>query len=553
MRTIALLIIAVQCRAQAPQSPVASEKVGHVEGIVTNVAGEPLQRATVRLIGQPSFVAETGVTGKFAIESIPPGRYTLYAERAGYVRQVYGARIPGKGGAVFSLGPGQRLSGIELKLTQQGIVQGRVTDEYGEPVANARVAIHFKTYLSNRQLFLHRSVTAGAEGEFSIGELGPDRYYISASDPISSARARDAPTAGAVTQGHVTTYYPGVIRAADATGVEVGPGAEIRGLEIRLQKTPVYRIRGRIAENTPPRGSLAVAMEPAEPSIMNDGNRQIGRNFADGSFEFTGVSPGEYTLLILMTPGIARSDQLTGYRRITITDQNVDDLVLALWPPAVITGGILREGSAEKDSAAGGLMPRVTLTIDGEIPGRSTYTADPKADGTFVLSGVMPAKYRVVINRLGEGVYLKSVRFGGSDVTHNLLDLTAGSDGKLDVQVSSGAADVNGVVRNSHGEAVPSVTVSLWSPGRGSDGAVEFVADTSTGLDGTFRISAIPPGKYRIAAWEEIVTGLWAVPEFLHSFEGKAIEVELGENQHANVDPALISSQAIEREESRLR
>ncbi len=42
---------------------------------------------------------------------------------------------------------------------------------------------------------------------------------------------------------------PSTTDPAAAAPVEVGPGAEVRGLNIRLARIPVYRIRGRVVDS----------------------------------------------------------------------------------------------------------------------------------------------------------------------------------------------------------------------------------------------------------------------------------------------------------------
>ena len=104
-----------------------------VSGAVTNAStGEPVRRAMVllrRVDSSPGTAtvnttnsASTDGAGQFAIAGIAPGKYRLYAERNGFVAGQYGARGPGKAGTLMTLEPGQKSSGLAIRLTPHGAV-----------------------------------------------------------------------------------------------------------------------------------------------------------------------------------------------------------------------------------------------------------------------------------------------------------------------------------------------------------------------------------------------------------------------------------------------
>src|ERR1700732_2409961 len=101
--TLSVLLTARLFAQTAGAAQPQAEKA-RVEGQITNLAGEPLKKAMVRLQGnfvgslppggQPampaSYSSETDAAGHFVFEEVDPGRYTLSAERSGYVRGTYG-------------------------------------------------------------------------------------------------------------------------------------------------------------------------------------------------------------------------------------------------------------------------------------------------------------------------------------------------------------------------------------------------------------------------------------------------------------------------------
>ena len=107
------------------QSPVAAQK-GTVSGTVTNTAGAPLRRVSLRLTPQPiSFPAapasilatETDSQGNFTFDEVAPGRYLLGAQRAGYQSASY----DNGRGRVLTVQPGQKTTDIVIKMTPKAL------------------------------------------------------------------------------------------------------------------------------------------------------------------------------------------------------------------------------------------------------------------------------------------------------------------------------------------------------------------------------------------------------------------------------------------------
>ena len=78
----------------------AAAHTARLEGQVLTQTGEPLRKTTVRLMyyyadrssNAISYADTTDGAGKFVFEGVLPGRYTLSAERTGFLPQNYGAR-----------------------------------------------------------------------------------------------------------------------------------------------------------------------------------------------------------------------------------------------------------------------------------------------------------------------------------------------------------------------------------------------------------------------------------------------------------------------------
>jgi hypothetical protein len=236
----------------------------------------------------------------------------------------------------------------------------------------------------------------------------------------------------------------------------------------------------------------------------------------------------------------------------------VDGLVVQLGPGAEITGTISTDGSAPQQQQQGGTpgmnaRPAVRLLPADEVPQIAGMNPQFNDDGTFAIHNVMPAIYRVQVQSLPQGTYVKSIRFGSQDLMKTPLDLTGGSGGAINVVLSPNAGDISGTVHGADGMPLASAVVTLWTPGVPEGGVTDFTRIALTDANGQFKFASLPPGNYRIAAWEQIDPGLGTVPEFRMKFESKAASVKLEENAHESIEAPLIGRDAIETEAAKLQ
>jgi hypothetical protein len=577
-----------QVFAQAPQPTV--EKA-HLEGQITNLAGEPLKKAAVRLQGTftstpttntgaapampTAYTSESDAAGHFVFEEVEPGRYTLSAERTGYVRSSYGARSASSPPTVMNLAAGQKMTGISVKLTPQGIISGKITDEDGDPVERAQVMILQWRY-QNGQRALMPSGTASmtlADGSFQISGLAEGRYYLSAADlrqSIISMGPAEQPGRKGPQESYVTTYYPNGTDVANAVPVNVASGAEVHGIEIRLQKARVFRVHGKLVGGGPFNNAAMQLIPNGDgmgmfAAIFSGSPMSVVRT--DGTFDFPRALPGTYLIRSqVLRMNNDATTPLYAYHVITVSNANIDDLEVPVMPPSELSGKVTIEGQdqqqkqqndAARSTAAGSQAPTARPTV-GLIPsqfspGSNAVTAQSSDDGTFRLKNIGPDKYRINVNGLPAGTYVKQIRYGGQDVGKSVLDATSGASGELHVLLSPDAADLSGVVHNSKGDVMPGVTVNLWEPATANTLPEELLnRATVADQNGNFQMRNPPPGEYRVAAWETFDSNLQD-PQFRAKFESQAATVKLAASAHANVDAPGISQEAIDVESAKLK
>ncbi|HEV2688316.1 MAG TPA: carboxypeptidase-like regulatory domain-containing protein, partial [Bryobacteraceae bacterium] len=568
MRTLLFASLATIVLAQTP--PTQPEDKGRIEGVLVNQAnGQPLKKGTVSLraaVTGPrpadpsatpnSYSVASDAEGRFVFEQVDPGQYTLMADRPGYIHATYRS----SSGAVLNLSPGQTIKNLRFTITPQGVIAGHVVDEDGDPITEVRVqAMRWVSLNGVRRLGFGQGIPVDDQGNFRISNLPAAHYVLSAEfnrpPPLNTGKNQDA---------YVTTYYPNALEVSEAAQIALTAGAEVTNVEIRLRKVRVFRVRGKIVD---PSGALvrntALALFPKNASPTAG---YTGRNLAisrDGNFEFSSVRPGSYFVEPAMNVFFSGGDQnetgtnkkLFGRYAVTVSDADLKDIVVSLNAGATLTGTIATEDGPTQPPPTGGSstapapkpppLPTVRLApADSAVV--NPYNARSNADGTFEVRDLAPERYRINVDGTADGSYVKSIRFGNEDVTHGILDLTPGMGGAIEIRLSANAADVSGTVHNDKSETVGDVVVTLGPASVETAAQTLFFRQTRTSANGQFKLRNLPPGDYRLLAWEEVDGQLITDPEFRARFDSNSVVVKLSDGSHETSDLKLIGRDAIE-------
>lgn len=547
-----LMLLAALAQAQAPTD--APQDKARIEGTLYNkVTGQPLRKAIISLHkagetaqrGQPAppaaYAVITDVEGKFVFEGIDPGRYRMTADRPGYIHAAYRAAS----GALLSVGPGQALKGIRFPITPQSVIAGRVVDEDGDPLTDVGIdAYEWRVFRGARRLQFTRQAMADDQGSFRIANLEAGHYLIAAelwqNLPIKTGKVREA---------YVRTYYPSALAVSDATEIPLAAGSEASDIEIRMHKTQVFHVRGKLLDAAGGSVQNDVALSLYKAGDPNAAALVI----THGTFDFTDVAPGSYRIEtannIAFSPlsNVVINKKLFARYAVTVGDTDVSDITLALHAGATLSGTIVTEGAADPPATAHSKLPSIELQ-PFEYLDAVNASAQAKADGTFEIHDLSPERYRIEVNGTPDGTYVKSIRMGDQDVTSGTLDLSEGSGGAIDIKLSPNGATVSGTVHNANGDAVGEVLVTLGPEAVETATQTLFLRTARTDQEGRFTIKSLPPGDYRVLAWEDVDEQLVTDPEFRAHFDNSSVTVKLSESSKVTSDLKLVPREAIESE-----
>ena len=101
----------------------------------------------------------------------------------------------------------------------------------------------------------------------------------------------------------------------------------------------------------------------------------------------------------------------------------------------------------------------------------------------------------------------------------------------LEIVIAAGGGWLRGVVRNSS-RAVPNATVVLV-PEEVNRHRKDLFRSALADASGSYHIEGLPPGNYKLFAWEDVESQIWNDPAFMRVYEdlGKAVAVAEGSSQ----------------------
>jgi protocatechuate 3,4-dioxygenase beta subunit len=530
-----------------PPPPTPAAELATMEGTVYNaLGGAPLRKATVTLNRQSngalapgtrtSYSATSDGSGHYTISGIEPGAYRVNASRTGYLSMQYNARRPEGPGTPLDVARAQKATGVDFKLTPHGVVTGKVSDEDGDPMENVQIQLMHMAYNQGRkQLQQVNGSGTNDLGEYRISGVTPGKYFLCAI--YHGRRPMNMAPDDQAQEDYATTCYPGVTDIAAASNIEMGPGDQMQGVNVRMTKMHTVHISGHVADNSVT-AQTADAGRGAAVNMLNGGlmpmNARIqlrlqprnalnanGMNInapvrQDGSFLFPSVAPGSYYLIATNNQG-GRNGAHAVRQPLEVGDTNVEGVSIALNPGADITGHVRYDGDPPQPlpSLTVRLSPR---EVNPGIP--PPQPAKVQDDGSFHFDDVNLEAYNVNINT-PQGLYLKAVRSGNTDVMVSGLDLTNGA-GQLDVLLGLNPPQVTGSVANAEtGQPAVAVTVVLMPREKERQDQSYFYSTTNSDQYGNFTFNRVTPGEYQAYAFEDVQYGQWFDPEWMKTYEGK--------------------------------
>jgi uncharacterized protein (DUF2141 family) len=529
----------------------------------------PLNRVTV-----------TDANGEFSFARLPAGVFQISVEAndAGLLDVEYGQRRPGGDGQFIRLADAQTLT-LSIPMVRGAVIAGTVFGPNGRPLVGTRVsAARYVMRNGARHLEMNDQTETDDRGMYRIFGLEPGAYLIAVHSemPFVMDRRHDGEdierairmgrimpsTRGmpAMIQvpaesttdadvrppsGYLPTYAPGVLTPAEATTITVAGNEERTGIDIRALLVPATEIEGAITTPLDANVGTQLWLLTDSSSVMDYSRSTMAEK--DGTFSFSNVAPGTYTVFAqtmaqdrvirradgsVFAPAVALTDsqKMWGRAHVVVTGAPLVRMSLSLEPSRSISGVVIFDMPQRPD------LTRTTVTVRTQSPSRQgdwrpagSVWATVAADGRFTITGVPAGRYTLQL----DGPWtLKSAMVANQDT----LDFPLVFSGEQDVTdavltVTDRRSELTGMLTDAAGKPaldyqviVAATDSKFWCLGM-----ERRVRMTSPDIDGYFAFNALPPGSYQIAVVIDPDPDAVNDPEFLRTVMRTSIQVTIGE------------------------
>ncbi|MFB9278048.1 carboxypeptidase regulatory-like domain-containing protein [Cohnella cellulosilytica] len=495
---------------ESNQSFVLLAAPGSLSGTITDTLGVPLAGAEVEIrqsaIGGTSVSSQfADAAGRFIVDNLMPGSYTLFASLVGYRTNTIIATV--RAGAVTEVGI--------MLAALPGAIEGRITDETtGAPLPGAFARALNQTGLQPA------TAVSDSEGRYRMDGLVPGNYTV-----VAQARFYQSRSIGAIVEADATTPIdlalaelpgsiagtvslplPGVLielynRAnlplsstytdsagrfrfdnlqvgsyvltgsfadytLDTAGVTVRPEQES---EVLLTLTPnPAAVSGRVVDpaGSPLAGASVRLIDPGETP------RAVGQTDAEGRFAVGGLPVG-VLIAVVSAPG---------YSTVTVSLRlspglMVEGLLFTLQPnPGGITGTI-RDADTGEAIAGAAVEAR-----QSDASGVAIAVVATSPSGNYMFEGLRPGTYAIVVS-------------AAEYVTASIGAIVASgetTDGSLTLEKQAGGIEGSITVRGSERLAGASIFIRVFTSGG------TLVVTLFAGDDGRFEAGGLKPGVYSV-------------------------------------------------------
>jgi uncharacterized protein (DUF2141 family) len=570
---------------------------GSISGMVF-VAGEakqPARRVRVTLANvartSPGQTTTTDEGGAFAFRALPAGHYELQAFKNAYLRASYGASRPDRAGTPVVVKDGEAVTNLAMTIARGGVITGVVRDISGRPVPGLNVQVMklgYNAVTGERTLGAPGTGSVGRtddRGEYRAYGLPPGGYLVVVVPNVSSGRGDDdirqltaaevrqalqAARAGASTAparpgqpplppsagrrdsptarvNYAPVFHPAATDIGAATPIALGVSEERTGVDVTIQLVPTATISGSISSpsgSLPP--SLSVRLVPAGAQtemLAGAGLRgPTAQPRPDGTFVFTGVAPGAYTIKGTIGGGRgAQPNTPTQWASADVTVSGQDlDVQLTLQPGVAVNGRVIFEGSPP---TAADLQ---TLSFMLVPPGSGGLTQPSgggrvDADGRFTFASVTPDTYHFVTTWNAAGArdrwMIKASTANGREAFEAPLRVNPNETVDWTVTYTDKPTSLTGVFHDRGGRAATDYYIlvfssdrTYWTPGS------RRVRMTRPATDGSFSVRGLPPGEYFLAALTDLETGEWNDPTLLEEAVRSSAKVTLRDGETTTRD-----------------
>jgi hypothetical protein len=423
-------------RRNRPRGPLAARagdpNIGRPEALPAGMSG---MLAQMGMLGDRAVLS--GADGSFELGGLELGSVTMYASHRDYVL--------GKS-ATFELTTEAQPAPVEIVLSAGSGIFGQATDRFGRPVPGAIVLA-----LSPANLAGEGSSTGGgiyqgntdAEGRYSIEHVSAGGYFV------------------VLTRGDQALNPASFLGSLNFDLLTV-PANERVQFDLVDSSAGACRVYGTVSAGSELLSGGSIAALGFESESLLGVDFKLAQIRDDGTYEFVGLAPGEYTLQITELQVGARPNQV----RLEVEIPDAPEVRMDLsFPQGSIEGVVLARDGGEPLAGCELMLSRqdalAPASLFGRLLARDNGLARVRSatDGTFRLDRLQGGDYRLTVRppRRGDG----ELHFAQPlPIDVELADGERHSNLRIELIP---ALAISGQVRRSNGEGLGGVEVIATS------------------------------------------------------------------------------------------
>jgi len=501
----------------------------------------------------PGLTAVTDADGRFAVKDVPVGNARVYAQLEGYFAPPVNGEFGSRAHLTALVKDGEATA-VKLSMVPAATLSGKVLDPSGKPLFNSVLQLLRPAYITGNASFaLVAAKPTDDRGEYRVYPVPPGEYYVAASSGLPGA------------PGPATaTLYPNADRVDAASKIVLAAGKEMTGVDVHLRSAAASTLSVKVTSSyalsgvTSPQGaarattaflSLVRHEEDAFSDLLGGA---IGTAGPDGTFQFTGLTPGIYDVYARLPisygwgpanpPG--RAAQPWGYGRTTVEVRGgeIKDVPVVVHQGPDIKGRVTVDGKPQAANlrltiAAQGGLGRIT---DG--PTANTYAyisrfAPPIGqDGSFTFPLVPEGHYRFAVRGLESlpNAYVADIRQGPVSVYDNGVHIRDSAVDAIEVAINTNGGSVEVTVVGADQKPAAAMTVVLVPAQQRRQNPSLYKTGRSD-PQGRVLLTNLAPGSYKLFAWDNVPPGAWMNADFIGKVEerGTSVTINAGARQAA--------------------
>ncbi|MGQ0763934.1 MAG: carboxypeptidase regulatory-like domain-containing protein [Acidobacteriota bacterium] len=496
-----LLIAATSGHAQKPDAK--PQPAGTISGQVS-LRGKPIAGISVAAIAGDTVnrrdTAARTVTdgqGYYGLTGLPPGQYQIWTLTPGLIAesQPYPGYLPFGSTKSILLAANEDVGNVDLKLTNGGVITGRISTVDTKPVVDEQVLLELLDENGNPRFGVPRSFRdevyrTDDRGVYRIYGLPAGRYKVSVGfDPKEGIRSSSYPR----------TYYSDPSDAAKAAILELKEGGEAELINIKVgERTASFAVAGHIMDATTGRPVAGIRYRIAV--VEKDSGRTPSFSGlpteSNGEFRFEGLRPGRYNIAAMSdynNGGDFYGDPVD----FEIVDQDVTGLEIKAIRGFTLSGAVIAEGLSTRELLA--LLPDLRVHAWPETPtpiqATGSGNAVVAADGNFQMPGLRPGRLSVDVSanvRNATRPTVARIEREGVDLGRT-LEMQQSVSGIV-IVVSYGTGSIRGTMSFAGGTPPADARIFVTFRREGSPEAMGVQADAR----GNFIIKNLSPGTYEL-------------------------------------------------------